>query len=71
MTDTETPILISVAGAAKLTSLSRTAIHRYRREGRFPEPVPLGERRIAFRRADVIAWIEARIADGRARRVAE
>ncbi|MDG4671640.1 AlpA family phage regulatory protein [Shinella sp. 838] len=49
-----------------LTSLSRTSIHRLRSEGRFPCPVELGEKRIAFSRAEVLAWISARLAARRA-----
>ncbi|WP_082490878.1 AlpA family phage regulatory protein [Aureimonas sp. Leaf454] len=60
-----TPRLVSLNDAAKLTSLSRTMINRYRGEGRFPVAVTLGERRIAFVRSEVVAWIEERIA-GRA-----
>ncbi len=59
----DTPHLISLNEACRLTSLSRTAINRYRAEGRFPQPVPIGFRRIAFIRAEVVAWIEARIAE--------
>jgi prophage regulatory protein len=61
MTDTQ-PILVSMNEACRLTSLSRSAINRYRAEGRFPQPVPVGFRRISFVRAEVIAWIEQRIA---------
>lgn len=56
------PTLISLNEACRLTSLSRTAINRYRAEGRFPQPVALGFKRIAFVRAEVVAWIEDRIA---------
>ncbi len=53
--------LLSLNDACELTSLSRTALNRYRSEGRFPQAVPLGEKRIAFVRAEVIGWIEDRI----------
>jgi prophage regulatory protein len=59
------PRLISLKEAAKQTSLSRTMINRYRAEGRFPVAVSLGERRLAFVRDEIIAWIDSRIA-GRA-----
>jgi prophage regulatory protein len=65
----DTPQLISLNEAARLTSLSRTAINRWRSAGQFPVAVQLGDRRVAFVRAEVIAWIEARIAQ-RATRVA-
>jgi predicted DNA-binding transcriptional regulator AlpA len=57
------PVLISLNDACDLTSLSRTAINRWRAEGKFPNAVPLGERRIAFIRAEVIAWVNERIAE--------
>lgn len=63
MPNTDLPTLISLNDACQLTSLSRTAINRYRAEGRFPQPVPVGFKRIAFVRAEVVAWIEARIAE--------
>lgn len=63
MTTADLPTLISLNDACRLTSLSRTAINRYRNEGRFPQPVPIGFKRIAFVRAEVAAWIEARIAE--------
>jgi prophage regulatory protein len=59
----EAPRLISLNEACHLTSLSRTAINRYRAEGRFPKAVPIGERRFAFLRSEVEGWIAARVAE--------
>lgn len=59
------PQLISLNDACKLTSLSRTAINKWREAGRFPKAVQLGERRIAFVRSEVEDWIQQRIADAR------
>ncbi|MBP1848484.1 prophage regulatory protein [Rhizobium petrolearium] len=56
-----TPALISLNDACRLTSMSRTMLNRYRAEGRFPVAVELGERRVAFVRAEVAAWINAKI----------
>lgn len=55
------PILISLNDAAKLTSMSRTMLNRYRAEGRFPVAVELGDRRVAFVRAEVLEWVRAKI----------
>lgn len=57
-----TPILISMKDVCALTSLSRTMVNRLRSQGRFPTPVELGERRVAFVRSEVLTWIEKRIA---------
>jgi prophage regulatory protein len=58
--------MVSLAEAAKMTSLSRTMVNRYRTEGRFPAAVQLGERRIAFVREEIVAWLDEKIA-GRVR----
>ncbi|QVQ38171.1 AlpA family phage regulatory protein [Pseudochrobactrum algeriensis] len=59
---TTIPNLISLNDACTLTSLSRTAINNFRSEGKFPEAVALSDRRIAFVRSEVVAWIDGRIA---------
>lgn len=59
------PTLVSLNDACKMTSMSRSMLNRYRSEGRFPVAVPLGDRRVAFVRAEVLAWIRAKV-DARA-----
>lgn len=54
--------LMSPKEAAFATSLSRPLLTLMAAEGQFPCPVRLGERRIAFVRAEVDAWIDSRIA---------
>ena len=58
----DSPTLISLNDACDLTSLSRTAINRWRSLGLFPAAVPLGDKRIAFVRQEVLTWINERIA---------
>ncbi|MPT25265.1 MAG: AlpA family phage regulatory protein [Starkeya sp.] len=62
--------LVSLNDVCKMTSLSRTAINQKRAAGTFPQAVPLGEKRIAFLRSEVDAWIEERIADRDMKRAA-
>lgn len=57
--------IISMREVMRLTSFSRTHIDRLRVRGAFPVPVELGEKRIGFVRAEVVAWIQTRI-DARA-----
>ncbi|WP_321340961.1 AlpA family phage regulatory protein [Breoghania sp.] len=59
----DTPYLISLNEACRLTSLSRTAINRWRDLGKFPAAVPLGRKRVAFVRTEVEQWIHDRIAE--------
>ena len=42
------------------TGLSRSTIYDWMRTGKFPRPVALGARLVAWREADVQAWLEAR-----------
>ena len=58
----ETISLLSLRDVCALTSLSRTSINREREAGRFPAAVPLGDRRVAFVREEVLSWIKSRIA---------
>nr|WP_287172331.1 AlpA family phage regulatory protein [Mesorhizobium sp.] len=46
---------------ALATSLSRPLLSLLAAEGKFCQPVKLGERRIAYVRAEVEAWIDSRI----------
>jgi prophage regulatory protein len=41
---------------------SRTHIKRLMDEGKFPRPVQVGERRIAWLESEILAWLEARVA---------
>tara|TARA_R110002049_G_scaffold3488_1_gene26090 strand:+ start:2149 stop:2334 length:186 start_codon:yes stop_codon:yes gene_type:complete len=54
--------MMSLNEAAKVTSLSRTAIFKMRERGDFPRAVTLSEKRIGFVRTEVNEWISARIA---------
>lgn len=56
------PRLMAPKEAAAATSLSRPLLSLMADAGEFPKPVRLGERRIAFVRAEVEEWIDARIA---------
>ncbi|MBB4272822.1 helix-turn-helix transcriptional regulator [Rhizobium mongolense] len=60
--DNDLAVLVSLNEAAKMTSMSRTMVNKYRASGRFPQPVDLGDRRVAFVKSEVMAWIEAKIA---------
>lgn len=56
------PRLIAMEEVCDVTSLSRAMINKLRAAGRFPIAVPLTERRIAFVRAEVEAFLDQRIA---------
>lgn len=61
MNDTN-PKLISMRETCELTCMSRAWINKLRYAGKFPQAVFLGEKRFAFVRSEVEAWLHARIA---------
>jgi prophage regulatory protein len=56
------PRLMSPKEAASATTMSRVLLAMMAKEGRFPLPVKIGERRLAYVRAEVEAWIDSQIA---------
>ena len=44
----------------EITLLSKSTIDKLEREGRFPARFKIGERAIAWNRADVLAWLNER-----------
>lgn len=64
--DTESrPSLIRLETVKVRTCLSRSTIYAYMREGRFPQPIAISERCVAWIEGEVDAWIDERIATGR------
>jgi prophage regulatory protein len=49
--------LLKPAVVEDRTTLDRITIWRKVRDGSFPQPIKISERRIAWREADVEAWI--------------
>lgn len=49
--------MIGREDTAKLANASMRSIYRWAHEGRFPAPLKIGPRRIAWRKAEVEAWL--------------
>ncbi|MDX5300097.1 MAG: AlpA family phage regulatory protein [Gammaproteobacteria bacterium] len=43
-----------------VTTLSKASIYRLLRDRKFPAPVRIGERRVAWRLSDVMGWLDQR-----------
>lgn len=54
--------LIGVRDVLELTSFSRGTLYRLIRDNRFPVPLQIGKRRVAWREAQVRDWIESQTA---------
>ncbi|MBZ9939471.1 AlpA family transcriptional regulator [Mesorhizobium sp. BR1-1-16] len=57
--------LIRLEQVKARTCLSRSTIYAYMREGRFPQPVTISDRCVAWIEDEVDAWIAGRIANRR------
>jgi len=62
---TSRPTLIRLDRVKARTCLSRSTIYAYIREGRFPEPIALSDRCVAWIEGEIDAWIAERIASRR------
>ena len=54
------PLFLRMPTVLRLTGLGRSTIYRLIADNKFPCPVRLGPRAVAWRRADVERWSEAR-----------
>lgn len=61
---TDAPRFMSPREVSEQTSISKSYLSRMAERGEFPKPIKITERRIAYNRAAVIAWMEERIASG-------
>jgi prophage regulatory protein len=59
--------LIRLKEVKHRVSLSRSTIYRWMSEGRFPKPVSLGKRSVAWSADDIDLWISHRVASDEAR----
>lgn len=51
--------------------ISRSSAHAMAAEGKFPRPIKLGPRASGWLESEVLAWIEARVADSRAEKASK
>lgn len=60
-TDTTTPsaILIDAAAIGALMGISGRSVRRLNDAGRLPRSIPVGPRMLRWRRAEILAWIDA------------
>lgn len=59
-TQTQTETLMRLTDVIAMTSMSRALVYAKMQRGEFPRPVKLGVQARAWRRSEVVAWIEAR-----------
>ena len=59
-TEVVTPLFLRMPSVMRMTGLGRSTIYRLIADRKFPSPVRLGPRAVAWRRADLDQWSEAR-----------
>lgn len=52
--------LIRLEDVMKMTALSRSSIYACIAEGRFPKPLRIGRRAVAWRESEILNWISSR-----------
>jgi prophage regulatory protein len=57
--------LIRLPEVKRVSGLSRSSIYSRSRDGRFPSPVDLGGRAVAWIEAEVQDWVEERVRESR------
>lgn len=59
-TEVATPLFLRMPAVMRMTGLGRSTIYRMVADKRFPGPVRLGPRAVAWRRTDLEQWSDAR-----------
>ena len=52
--------VVSTSQVVELLGVGRSTLARWRRDGRFPEPIRLGPHRVGWRVSTVEGWLAAR-----------
>jgi prophage regulatory protein len=63
MMSADDKIVLDIKGVVGLTTLSQTTIYTLAKDGEFPKQVRIGPNRVVWRRAEVVAWLEQKLAE--------
>ena len=58
--------LLRLTDVRERVPYSRSTIYQLIAQGKFPKPINIGERAVAWLESEIDAWIQARIESGRA-----
>lgn len=56
-------IVLDIKGVIELTTLSQSTIYELAKRGEFPKQVRIGPNRVVWPRAEVVAWLEQKLAE--------
>ena len=60
LADAQTSVFVRMAAVLRMTGLGRSTIYRLMAEDKFPSPVRLAKRAVAWRRVDLEQWSAGR-----------
>ncbi len=55
------PRILKMPKVLVQTGLSKSAVYRGIKEGKFPQPIRLGKRSVGWLEDEVLAWLQSRI----------
>ncbi|MBB5708321.1 helix-turn-helix transcriptional regulator [Sphingopyxis panaciterrulae] len=55
-------LVLDIGGVMEMTTLSQSTIYALAKRGEFPKQVRIGPNRVVWRRSEVIAWLEQKMA---------
>lgn len=55
------PELLTIEELCKYTHYKRSSLYRWMKEGTFPKPLKLGERRVRWNKKDVDKWFKKQL----------
>lgn len=58
----EDNLVLDISGVMEMTTLSQSTIYALAKRGDFPKQVRIGPNRVVWRRADVVGWLEQKMA---------
>lgn len=50
-------MLFDIAGICRRTTLSKSTIYRLIKDGKFPAPIKIAKKRVAWREEDILAFL--------------
>lgn len=58
----EDNLVLDISGVMEMTTLSQSTIYTLAKRGEFPKQVRIGPNRVVWRRSEVVAWLEQKMA---------
>lgn len=55
-------LVLDISGVMEMTTLSQSTIYALAKRGEFPKQVRIGPNRVVWRRSEVVAWLEQKMA---------